>query len=137
MDCPVCRNAMITLELADVEIDHCTKCGGIWLDAGELDGLLDDPAQVQRLLKSFHEGASAKELARKCPICDRKMAKVVVGRSDPPLLIDKCPRDDGLWLDRGELQDILARAELDEDHRIQRLLADVFGKDRERYDAKP
>ena len=27
---------MITLELADVEIDHCVGCGGIWLDRGEL-----------------------------------------------------------------------------------------------------
>ncbi|MHC4631399.1 MAG: zf-TFIIB domain-containing protein, partial [Planctomycetota bacterium] len=28
MDCPACKNAMITLELADVEIDYCTDCGG-------------------------------------------------------------------------------------------------------------
>jgi hypothetical protein len=33
MDCPVCKNAMITLELQDVEVDHCTMCGGIWLVA--------------------------------------------------------------------------------------------------------
>ncbi len=36
MDCPACKKAMITLELADVEIDHCISCGGIWLDNGEL-----------------------------------------------------------------------------------------------------
>jgi len=42
MDCPVCNNAMITLELDQVEIDHCTECGGIWLDAGELETLLGD-----------------------------------------------------------------------------------------------
>jgi len=34
MDCPVCKNAMITLELSEVEIDYCADCGGIWLDAG-------------------------------------------------------------------------------------------------------
>jgi len=136
MDCPTCRNAMITLELADVEIDHCASCGGIWLDSGELDVLLDDPVQTKRLLGTFRQVTSATEQPRKCPICDKKMAKVTVGRSDPPLMIDKCLRNDGLWLDGGELQDILTRAELDEGNRIQRLLADIFGRDREKHDAK-
>lgn len=56
------------------------------------------------------------------------MAKIVVGQSKPPLLIDKCPRTDGLWFDKGELQDILDRGELDKDSRLQRLLADMFGR---------
>jgi Zn-finger nucleic acid-binding protein len=119
---------MITLELGDVEVDHCTNCGGIWLDAGELETLLDDPARAQRLLASFRETGAPKELGRKCPICDRKMAKVAVGRGEPVLLIDKCRRSDGLWFDKGELQDILARAELDENNRIRQLLADMFGR---------
>jgi len=46
MDCPVCKNAMITLELEEVEIDHCTNCGGIWLDAGELELLLGQPEKA-------------------------------------------------------------------------------------------
>jgi Zn-finger nucleic acid-binding protein len=129
MDCPTCHHAMITLELADVEIDHCVNCGGIWLDSGEINLLLDDPAKAGQLLDSFEEDDSSLEQPRKCPICGRKMAKVIVGRSDPPLRIDKCRRTDGLWFDRGELQDILARAQLDEHSRIQRLLADMFGKE--------
>jgi Zn-finger nucleic acid-binding protein len=129
MDCPTCHNAMITLELADVEIDHCLNCGGIWLDSGEIDLLLEDPAKARRLLDSFKEDSSSPEQPRKCPICGRKMAKVLVGRSHPPLRIDKCRRAHGLWFDKGELQDILARAELDAHSRIQRLLADMFGKE--------
>lgn len=129
MDCPSCGNAMITLELADVEIDHCVGCGGIWLDAGELELLLDDPRKAAGLLASFQEDPSAAELPRKCPICDKKMAKVVVGRSKPVLLIDKCRRGDGLWFDSGELKDVLDRGQLDEDSRIQKLLADMFAHD--------
>lgn len=127
MDCPTCRNAMITLELADVEIDHCVECGGIWLDSGELDLLMDDPIKAKGLLDSFRPDPSSNELPRKCPICDKKMAKILVGRSTVPLLIDKCRRGDGLWFDGGELQDILNRAQLDKDSKIQRLLADMFG----------
>jgi Zn-finger nucleic acid-binding protein len=129
MNCPACKSAMITLELADVEIDHCVHCGGIWLDTGELEVLMDDPLEARHLLDSFREVPAAAEQPRKCPICERKMAKIVVGRSKPPLLIDKCRRTDGLWFDKGELRDILDRGELDKDSRIQRLLADLFGQD--------
>jgi hypothetical protein len=120
---------MITLELADVEIDHCVACGGIWLDAGELELLMDDPAKAKRLLESFREDRTSSEQARKCPICDKKMAKIVVGPDAPPLLIDKCRRGDGLWFDTGELEEILNKAQLDEHNRIQKLLADMFGRD--------
>jgi Zn-finger nucleic acid-binding protein len=136
MDCPACKNAMITLDLADVEIDHCVSCGGIWLDAGELEFLLEDPAGAGRLLQSFQEDSSAVEPARRCPICERRMARIIVGRSDPPLLIDKCRRGDGLWFDKSELQDVLRRGQLDEESRIQRLLTDMFAEDREKPDAQ-
>ena len=126
MDCPVCKNAMITLELAEVEIDHCTDCGGIWLDAGELEMLLGNPEQAVKLLESFKIDPRSTEEPRKCPICDKKMQKIVVGSSKPVLLLDKCRRGDGLWFDKGELQDIFDRAELDEDNKIQKLLSDIF-----------
>jgi len=134
MDCPACKNAMITLELAEVEIDHCEECGGIWLDAGELEILLGQPQQAKRLLDSFKVSAGATEKLRQCPICDKKMQKIVVGTTEPTLLIDKCRRGDGLWFDKGELEDILSRARLDRDSRIQRLLAEMFGQNRQRQD---
>ena len=129
MDCPACGNAMITLELADVEIDHCVGCGGIWLDAGELELLMDDRRKATTLLASFQKASAQVEKPRKCPICDKKMTKIIVGPAQPPLLIDKCRRGDGLWFDRGELQDILQRGQLDPDSRIRRLLADMFGQE--------
>ncbi len=129
MDCPVCKNAMITLELAEVEIDHCTDCGGIWLDAGELEILLGEAQAARQLLNSFKVRPGAGEKPRKCPICDKKMQKIIVGAAEPALIIDECRRGDGLWFDKGELKDILDRAQLDKDHKIQKLLADMFGQD--------
>jgi len=119
---------MITLELADVEIDHCTECGGIWFDAGELELLLGEPEKAKQLLDSFKVDSTSPEKLRKCPICDRKLQKVIVGSGQPKLLIDKCRTGDGLWLDKGELQNILDRAQLDKDNKIQKLLADMFGQ---------
>ncbi len=131
MDCPVCKNAMITLELEDVEIDHCLDCGGIWLDAGELELLLGEPDKAKSLLASFEVDSTCDEAKRKCPICDRKMHKIIVGDSSPTLLIDKCRKGDGLWFDEGELHEIFDRARLDADNRIQELLADMFGHNRD------
>jgi Zn-finger nucleic acid-binding protein len=128
MDCPDCKNAMITLELEGVEIDYCTNCGGIWLDAGELELLLGEPDKAKRLLNSFRIDSESTEKAKKCPICYKKMQKIVVGSSKPVLLIDKCRRGDGLWFDKGELQNIFDRAELDEDNKIQKLLNEIFGQ---------
>jgi len=130
MDCPVCKDsAMITLELNEVEIDYCTICNGIWLDAGELELLLGEPQKAGKLLGSFKVDPESTEKIRKCPICDKKMQKVIVGSSKPTLLIDKCRKGDGLWFDKGELQDIFDRAQLDKDNKIQQLLTNMFNYD--------
>ena len=131
MDCPVCNNAMITLELEDVESDYCTDCGGIWLDAGELERLLGEPQKAKQLLNAFTIESKSNERIRPCPICDKKMQKIKVGSSTPVLLIDKCRRGDGLWFDRGELHDICDRAELDKDNKIQTLLKEMFSHDQD------
>jgi len=120
---------MITLELNEVEIDYCTICNGIWLDAGELELLLGEPQKAGKLLGSFKVDPESTEKIRKCPICDKKMQKVIVGSSKPTLLIDKCRKGDGLWFDKGELQDIFDRAQLDKDNKIQQLLTNMFNYD--------
>jgi Zn-finger nucleic acid-binding protein len=128
MDCPVCKNAMITMELAEVEIDYCTGCKGVWLDAGELEMMLDDDGKAQKLISSFNKDISGSENPKQCPICDKKMEHIVVGEEKPTLLIDRCPKGDGLWFDNGELNGIIARAKLDEGNKIKKVLADMFGQ---------
>ncbi len=129
MDCPVCKTAMITLELNEVEIDHCLECGGIWLDAGELEMLLPDSEKAKHLLESFNKLDNCKEKDRKCPICLKKMHKVNVGPQDSVVLIDSCAKGDGLWFDKGELHDIFSIGAFDEEGKVVNLLADMFGND--------
>lgn len=129
MDCPICpKTAMITLELDDVEIDYCMKCGGIWLDGGELEQLFENPADAGALLDRV---VSAKardhgEESYKCPICDKKMDKVYIGENEGKVLIDACPRRDGLWFDKGELGSILGMSAGPREQRVKKLLADMF-----------
>jgi Zn-finger nucleic acid-binding protein len=65
------------------------------------------------------------------------MGKIVVAASLPPLLVDKCRRSHGLWFDRDELPNVLKLGRLDEGGRIRRLLADMFGGQREETGVKP
>lgn len=127
MDCPVCSEPMITLELEDVEIDYCQGCEGIWLDAGELELLLGGSEQAQNFVKSFTKASESTEKKRRCPICLKKMEKVFAGED---VLIDRCRKGDGLWLDGGELRQILEKSRLDQADKIKKTLAEMFGRER-------
>ncbi|HLG16802.1 MAG TPA: zf-TFIIB domain-containing protein [Blastocatellia bacterium] len=37
--CPKCEGTLIEVVHEDVHIDRCDKCGGVWLDSGELEEL--------------------------------------------------------------------------------------------------
>lgn len=39
MKCPRCDGSLKTNSFEGVEIDTCEKCGGVWLDSGELEQL--------------------------------------------------------------------------------------------------
>ncbi len=113
---------MITAELDNVEIDFCSECGGVWLDAGELESLLGDRSLGQQLIASFTPAAHSPENLRKCPICRKKMEKVLAGKN---MLLDRCPIH-GLWFDRGELTQLLEAAAFDPQGKIVRLLKELF-----------
>lgn len=105
MDCPVCKEPMVVLELNEIEVDYCTGCSGIWLDAGELELLIENESERKKLLSTFKEDLSHPEKSYKCPICSKKMIKVHVGHNKE-VLIDKCVNNHGLWFDKGELQQV-------------------------------
>ncbi|HKR12324.1 MAG TPA: zf-TFIIB domain-containing protein [Pyrinomonadaceae bacterium] len=39
MQCPRCDGTLQELKVEEVTIDNCDKCGGVWLDSGELEQL--------------------------------------------------------------------------------------------------
>ena len=125
MDCPACKNAMIILELDQVETDYCADCGGIWLDAGELELLFADAARANQLVASLQQ-ADTNENPRFCPICLKKMHKVLAADKDELVIIDRCPKGHGLWFDRGELAQTLARGNFDKEKKVIKLLSEIF-----------
>ena len=132
MDCPRCpQEPMIILELRGVEIDYCPECGGIWLDEGELELLLEDRDEKGNVLQSLAVARHITEESRKCPVCTKVMEKVVCGSGEKKVLIDRCPKYHGLWFDKGELDDVLRMGsfdKLDKKSLTMNLLKDMFSK---------
>ena len=109
MDCPKCKAQMIVVEYEGVELDHCVECGGTWFDRDELGLLFEDVGPAARALlplgaESLPE-APAHEKRRRCPLCRKKMRKVLVGPAHD-ILIDVCPRGEGLWFDDAEVAEL-------------------------------
>ncbi|MDH7599155.1 MAG: zf-TFIIB domain-containing protein [Sedimentisphaerales bacterium] len=129
MDCPVCRDPMVTLELAGVEIDHCLGCGGIWFDRGELEALMASPDETEQLIWSLRPVDAGREGYRRCPLCDRRMEKVALDLGQTRVVLDRCRDGDGLWFDKGELVQVLGGSGLADD-RLMGLLARMFGIER-------
>jgi len=131
MNCPVCNVPMVVLEMDLIEIDHCLKCGGVWLDAEEMDLLLDGSEGREEIRRRATRVDDSPEEKRRCPICDRKMEKARVAREgkDIKILIDRCEEHHGTWLDGGELDAVIKLSSFPEAHKIHVFLRSMFGGD--------
>lgn len=55
MRCPKCGMEMEEMRFRGVEVDKCMTCGGLYLDAGELETLLaiEDSSVMKKLFRIF------------------------------------------------------------------------------------
>jgi len=120
---------MIVLEMDQVEIDHCLKCGGVWLDADEMDLLLDGSEGREEIRRRATRVEDSAEEKRRCPICSKKMEKARLTREgkETKILIDRCEKQHGTWLDGGELDAVVNLSSFPEAHRIHAFLRSMFG----------
>ena len=68
MLCPNCKTeTLVTSERQSVQIDHCPRCRGVWLDRGELEKLLqmDSPSASQSERYKDREFGEDEEAPRK------------------------------------------------------------------------
>ncbi|GMU95876.1 zf-TFIIB domain-containing protein [Ignavibacterium album] len=124
MNCPICKEPMIILELNRVEIDYCPVCSGIWLDEGELELLYSIDNTESELKKLFRESNDSKEKSFKCPVCRKKMIKIRFNNTE--LIIDKCPVNHGLWFNKGELEKVLSAKTNQSSQKVLSLLKEMF-----------
>ncbi len=118
--CPVCTEALVSYELEGVEIDSCLSCGGTWLDAGELERIagVSEGALSEALLR----GAGGKHGKRRCVRCRGTLRVVCVNGVE----LDRCPRGDGLWFDRNEMEAVIASFKDGEAGAVARFFGDLY-----------
>jgi uncharacterized protein len=99
---------------ANVEVDECPTCAGVFLDDGELEAIQKAVAKnhskaLATPVDSVTEGfasAQNEELPHvDCLRCGARMERRRYGLGSQTV-IDECPKGCGLWLDGGELQQL-------------------------------
>lgn len=120
-----------------VEIDHCTRCHGVWFDSGELATLtaignreafdLQSPLLAgDRESEPCPRHPDTRMLQRQLlPSRLRGMGAVEADQS--PLHVDQCPQCSGLWFDGGELDRLMTSLR---DSRMAPFLIDPAAMDR-------
>lgn len=98
---------MVVFELNGIEIDSCTGCGGCWFDSGELQLLFElNHIQADPLFTDLSSPKKGIKTDRRCPSCNKKMEQLVI-RRESSIVLDRCPRNHGIWFDRGELLSLI------------------------------
>src|SRR5215813_10531665 len=112
MDCIRCGAAMEKRAEAGVLLDHCRACGGVWLDAGELESLEVGAAKSPTLLEAERAAESEHEARRRvsvvglCPRCQRGLERHDIHGVE----VDRCRRCGGIFFDHDELPAVLAKS---------------------------
>ncbi|MEI8346186.1 MAG: zf-TFIIB domain-containing protein [Pseudomonadota bacterium] len=111
MQCPRCPNSSLKpMTYEGVEIDFCPTCQGHWLDQGELSEIVETKEQkfsAQEIADTFARNGTGippheQNKILKCPKCATGMTKTNYSYSSG-IIIDRCPKNHGVWMDGQEL----------------------------------
>lgn len=109
MRCVSCGGELVGQEACGLQMDRCHLCGGMWLNRGELDRLVDAQDEDVRwmdldLWAEAHKVTGAVS-ERECPYGHGPLATLTYG--DSGVQVDVCRTCGGIWLDSGELERIV------------------------------
>lgn len=110
MNCPKCSGTFVSHTMEFTAVDQCQLCGGYWFDGGEFAKSQSASQTDTRWMdvdlwknqESFHVTVGA----LKCPRCGSQMAAIKYGETQ--VTVDTCANCEGVWLDKGEYEQILA-----------------------------
>lgn len=113
MKCPKDKSVLGSrIYEGDVEVDACPSCQGMWLDKGELEQIeeIQEHDYSEELKRMPDLIGPAYEMARQqtlpalcCPKCGAEMSKHEYAYCSQ-IIIDVCPKCQGVWLDKGEIE---------------------------------
>jgi len=93
-----------------IDIDQCFVCEGIWFDKGELKKFQQEKIGNKTVSSCLADKKLYKELNEKgglCPKCKKPMRIVRGKNKGRNVLLDLCPKCEGVWLDGGEVNNFI------------------------------
>jgi len=111
MDCPRCHTPLVIVEYLSIELDWCPACEGLWFNRGEMELLARKLGRDTEPIPACN-AASCSEKPLKCPECNKTMNKRLMGEG-LSVVADVCRICGGLWLDHGELEELLGPGNAD------------------------
>lgn len=112
MHCPRCskEQKFTSQSYEGVNIDICSQCHGIWLDEGELPVIVntkevqfDSKTIKDALTNTSHHIPESEKISKECcPKCGASMIANNYGYGSG-VILDRCPKSHGVWLDQEEL----------------------------------
>ncbi len=114
---------METVQVETVQIDRCSKCGGLWFDEFELDELKAKPGSEKVDTGHAQRRNQSSQQQLKCPKCEALMLRMVDGEQ-PHIWYETCEVCGGSFLDAGEFKDMKRHNLID---RIKDVLVEMKG----------
>ena len=110
LECPRDRSLMEENHVGEAILDVCGKCGGQFFDTGEMYGSFGKKADPSLWDREETAGA-VRESKVKCPRCNKMMLMQDIKDETNKVEIDRCGHCGGIWLDKGEVDAIMAIGE--------------------------
>jgi Zn-finger nucleic acid-binding protein len=107
LECPRDGSLMHENVTGEAILDVCGKCGGQFFDTGEMFGAFGIKADPSAWDREGTAGA-VREGSFKCPRCNAPMLAQDIAKDGDKVEIDRCPKCRGIWLDKGEVEQIMA-----------------------------
>lgn len=104
MNCPHSDSPLETKEINHTSVQTCPKCGGMFLEHGQLNQVAGDtPGDLEYSTVDLDSGQHADNYGTiNCPRDNTPMVKVDFN-VDSSIILDYCKTCHGFWLDGGEL----------------------------------
>src|SRR5687768_17548074 len=97
--CPRCSELLIRRRVLLIEVDGCNGCGGVFLDAGELQTLSGDPESLAKIEELFRPGLKQSlggGPTGACPVDGGKLREFEY-KTLRGVRLDRCPTCEGVF----------------------------------------
>jgi Zn-finger nucleic acid-binding protein len=107
LKCPKCPILHLEVRsIGAIAVDCCANCGGVWVESGQLDSVLQLCAEDLAALPESRRDNSLDDMKTgKCPR-DKERLEHQLFKEGWRVVVDRCAKCQGTWFDGGELEKV-------------------------------